>query len=74
MIQRGAPWLAVMAAVTAPFSTLSAQNEPQATAEEDDRLVIDLTQPTPEAPYDALAAQDCDEEADAARIAGENNV
>lgn len=68
---RGALWLATLATSLAPLAPLQAQDEPQTTTAEDGRLVIDLTQPTPEEPYDALAAEKCDEEADAARIANE---
>ena len=73
MKRRGIYALALMAASIAPISPLSSQDEPQATAQQrdDGRVTIDLTQPTPDAPYDAIAAQDCEDEADAARIANE---
>ena len=68
--------LALIALSSLPTLPLSAQDEPQATpadgaAQDDGRVVIDLTIPAPDAPYDQLSTEQCDEEADAARIAGE---
>ena len=63
--------MALVALSSLSTTQLSAQDEPQATTQDDGRVVIDLTLPTPDAPFDVVSAEQCDEEADAARIAGE---
>lgn len=49
----------------------AAQEAGQESVNDQDRLVIDLTLPKPAEPVDPDAQRQCEEEADAARIAGE---
>ena len=70
MIVRGRIAMTVVMAST--FSeAASAQEAPQQSPPEKERVIIDLTIPPPQARSDPLSDRRCAEEADAARIAGE---
>lgn len=82
-MRRGGGYAGALAALLIlPAAPLLAQDEPEATPDtgpedgpkdgpEDGRLVIDLTQNPPLSEEDQLAIDQCEDEADAARIAGE---
>jgi len=75
MMRRGLFTATLVASIPLTFFNASAQNETEppaeASGEAQERVIIDLTLPPPEARRDSLAEQECEEEADAARIAGE---
>ncbi len=61
----------MMAAASFPLAPLGAQESDDPPSPDDGRLVIDLTQQVPDTQRDRLAEEQCEEEADAGRIAGE---